>query len=1114
MAYLTPEIKQFRGLYLQPNSFDIPDGGLEEANNASLSSNFVLSKCRGYYTYFTPIGHTIVGLTRFNGYLLAVYNDKVVYYTNTGSSPNEVGSENTITLDTNLTISLTQLVTSRFEESNGNLYFTTDNGVYKLTSVSGIVTYAGAPQGIDLSGFYRLNQNTSWFLPSSQVAYRVLFGYKDDNNNLILGSPSSTFSINNPAVIAATATQTAIAPFTITVTSTNHGLQDGMYMRFYTPLPDTQTAAAGIFVINVISADQFTYEITATAATLTNISYAYAMPISLEFSIPSQITSNFPWFYRIYRSSQQAVGSTILSDYQLIHQGSLTPTDLSRKLITFTDTVPDSLRLEPLYTNQNSGEGEAQANSMPPKAHDLSLFQNYLFYSNITNRAVLPLNVINTTPLIIINSYLELRSSDAAYTVSSLKRRYLFVSGIGNKTVHATTSTVPGDLLITLDDPIGFLGFPVAGAGPAQSVGYITIYIYNIEGTGVTIPEGTYYVIYNNANSFYLANSLSNWIGGTRVQWTSETSLYFEAVIWPELNQIGYAWTRSGGLVTVTGANIGTNAGTQFNILASNSTGAIPIVENNYEITVVDANTFTFVDGLGDSNGTFIYNILDYAVYVNSASSTAVKLRDTAQSIVKAVNRDPKSLIYAQYSSLPNETSGGMLFYAKSFTGSVYARSSASSIGKAFYQALPDNFTNLSQQVFGEEENLANASSFSKINEHEAVPFLNQLTAGSESSAIYRSHALRNALIYLKKDGIWRATGDSQSNFSTSLVDPTSAIVAENSSAVIDNQVYFLSSQGIVACTETAANIVSLDINDPIKNIIQQDNINSVTCGVSYEIERNYYLTSSTPNDQSASDLYVLNTLSNGWTTQDWLFSRASLGPDNVMYLYTIDGRIIRERKDNTKIDFCAEFYSVDIIGISSDNYVVIEIVSGYIPKVGDGIVKDNAINNISSVTLFTAGKYIVSFFAPSNIDTVETLVLYEGYQTNIKLSPYSGGLVGRSKQFAAMQIHFRDPSTTSLKITFSGDYYYNSSEITWITQFPNFGWGSIFWGLGTWGYLPNINLPLGTAPSTVCRTYVPREQQRGSFIQPRISNRIAGDKLNIQALSFAVRTYGEKTAR
>jgi hypothetical protein len=93
---------------------------------------------------------------------------------------------------------------SKQKEVNGNLYFTSSDGIKKIsassasdfTTASNFIVDAGAPKAIDLSA--KTLPATSGFLPpESKVAYKVLFGYRDSNNVLILGAPTSRFIVTN-----------------------------------------------------------------------------------------------------------------------------------------------------------------------------------------------------------------------------------------------------------------------------------------------------------------------------------------------------------------------------------------------------------------------------------------------------------------------------------------------------------------------------------------------------------------------------------------------------------------------------------------------------------------------------------------------------------------------------------------------------------------------------------------------------------------------------------------------------------------------------------------------------------------------------------------------------
>jgi len=96
----------------------------------------------------------------------------------------------------------------KFVESNGNLYFTTSQGIKKIaartpddfTTAPDFITSAGAVKAVDLTGkvVYTPNSQSAWLPQDSAVAYRVVWAYKDLNANLVPGSPSQRLVISNP----------------------------------------------------------------------------------------------------------------------------------------------------------------------------------------------------------------------------------------------------------------------------------------------------------------------------------------------------------------------------------------------------------------------------------------------------------------------------------------------------------------------------------------------------------------------------------------------------------------------------------------------------------------------------------------------------------------------------------------------------------------------------------------------------------------------------------------------------------------------------------------------------------------------------------------------------
>jgi hypothetical protein len=1006
--YQFPEIKNFQGLFLQQNSFTVPDGYLEEAANAVVSKDGILTKRRGYYQYYDPNSGTLNKLFNYQNKLLASYENAMAYYTDTGSSPNETGTQTTLTGET---VAITSPRVSRGLQANENLYFTTDNGPLKLTAYNSTISPTGAPPGLDLSAKFINGAQATWFEGGNIVGYRVVFGYKDANANLILGAPSDIATIVNTQVTGVSATVSGGGPYTITVSSTAHGLSSGQYLNFTNAAGFTTSANAdGIYQITVLSANSFSYSVVNNPTGSGTLDYCYAMPVRLEFSVPSEVTTALPWFYQIYRSSQQEESVGIFSDFKLLDEQNLTSAEISAKVVFFTDDLDDVLLGAELYTNENSREGELQANYRPPLCNDVALYKGYSIYANCTSRQLIALSVVDPTSMV-NNDYIE-------FKISATTRRYVARTGVGNRTVRGTCSSSSG-LLIT------YVSHGLVNGD--------TIYIANI--VGGTLTAGTYYVISATTNDFKI--SLSS--GGSAISYNGETSLDFEGV----------------------------------------------------------------------TNGTY------YIFYLSESTTASVRLRDTAQAIVKAVNRDPQSLIYGQYVSGINDVPGKMRFQAKGFGAAIYIRANTTTAGQAFSPNLPGSFS-VGTQVYSTNDTLPNAIFISKFNEPEAVPLVNFLTVGSKNKPIIRIHALRDSLIVLKEDGAFTMTGDNINNFSITLLDGTVSIVAASSSDVLNNQVVFLSNQGVCLVTESSVQIISRTIEDVIQPILGQPNLSMETSGVSYESERLYMLTTTTPNDPTASQVYVYNFLTNAWTTWDTLFSQGVIGPNDVLYMINVFNSIDKERKKQTKIDYTGQNFTVTISNLSLDlTSCDITLPSGVVPEIGDIIVKDNVINRIDSVPVFLTGDtYSVEFLLPSNLENSDSVDLYSKITTSLRFAPFHAGLVGRMKLFSQMQIHLRENSISKMLITFRGDTYGTSEETNWRSLLINQGWGYFPWGYEAWGQTETINLTQGTRPAPMIRTYIPKLQARVTFIQPMLEHAEAAEPMNIQSLSYAVRAYGERVSR
>jgi hypothetical protein len=184
-----------RGLITYSSELNVPEGALVKATNVNIDENAVITPRRGFNDYGGEIGvasDRIKQIMQYKSSLLRHYNGTIDYES----------SENTFTSFSGQYNELIEGLRLKYKEVNGNLYFTTSSGIKKLSAKnsaglsSAEITNAGGIKAVDLEA--KVLPTVGGFLPAqSKVAYRILFGTKDKNNNLILGSPSARFVLEN-----------------------------------------------------------------------------------------------------------------------------------------------------------------------------------------------------------------------------------------------------------------------------------------------------------------------------------------------------------------------------------------------------------------------------------------------------------------------------------------------------------------------------------------------------------------------------------------------------------------------------------------------------------------------------------------------------------------------------------------------------------------------------------------------------------------------------------------------------------------------------------------------------------------------------------------------------
>lgn len=477
------EQKRVSGLALQSNSFVVPEGSYERLDNCVVVNDNIVRKKRGSSLFYS------IGAVRSGRNLLA-FQDKLLGITDsTAQVYNQDVNGDFSSLSTlgGSTFTVASGTKGREVESNGNLYFTADGGVFKIESVTANVIPSGVDAATDLQ-IFQLTKSAieTFFRPNSQVSYRVVFGRKDANNNTVIGAPSQIVSSTNP-VISAAAT---LAATTVTVTSTAHGLTTNDVI--YVINADSTGVPDGNYTITVTGANAFTFT-SNTGTAGTTLQYGTFKTTTLDFSIPAGITTEY--FYRIYRSSVSA-SQTITADestLQLVDEVNLSSAQITTGFVIYTDDTPEILRSAFLYTNPNTGEprGIGEANEKPPQCRDMALFKNAVFYANVQTSYLLTLNVVTSNATTFPDG--------AEFTVISGATTRNYVGAldpkVGNRTLRAASVT----FLLT--------AVTVTQTGHGFSNGDIIAVAEALDSSGnqlSTLPQGLYTVSGAAANTFVI----------------------------------------------------------------------------------------------------------------------------------------------------------------------------------------------------------------------------------------------------------------------------------------------------------------------------------------------------------------------------------------------------------------------------------------------------------------------------------------------------------------------------------------------------------------------------------------------------------------------------------
>lgn len=526
------------------------------------------------------------------------------------------------------------------------------------------------------------------------------------------------------------------------------------------------------------------------------------------------------------------------------------------------------------------------------------------------------------------------------------------------------------------------------------------------------------------------------------------------------------------------------------------ATGSPDGIQVGDSITFSDGtNTFTIVGGAAEDavNGIFL---------VETSLTPAENIDITARSIITVLNTYSfNELIDAYYTSGFDELPGRMLFQRMSLSEVPFTITTDRAT--CFRPVLPSSGSTYNNTSRNEVR--PNRVYFSKLQEYEAVPLVNYFDIGSPEEPIRALVPLRDGVIVLKTDGIYRISGNDRASFAVNPIDTTVSILAQYSVAVLSNRVFFFSEQGVVAVSDNAAEIISRPIETQLLQLSSSvyPNFNEVTFAVSYESDRKYILgTVTTSADTYATQAFVFNTLTLDWTRWDKPMSSAIVKQlDDKLYIAgpranETNFSAFQERKNYNLSDFADEQYTV-VINTASGLTITVDDTSLY--EVGYTIQQDASSARIAEIVNSTT----LTMDSVQDWTTGQVCIIYRPIFQYFATNQFDGTSPGIMKHWADCSMIFKSTSFTTMELGFQAD---TTNDIRTVTLTPPPGAGG--WGTFPWG-----SLPWGGSVSTKARlrTSVPKQAMRSNWLSVSGTLNEAFTDFSVAGIAF---TYGNMSSR
>lgn len=523
------------------------------------------------------------------------------------------------------------------------------------------------------------------------------------------------------------------------------------------------------------------------------------------------------------------------------------------------------------------------------------------------------------------------------------------------------------------------------------------------------------------------------------------------------------------------------------------------LVDNTSAITITDGTTtrtYTFSTAEDFASNKFKRF---------TGGTASQNIENTAKSLCRAINQDASGRWYAIYMSGPTDDPGIVDIHARQVDAAVFSMTAdTTTTGDVFDPVVPTTGTS----VAGTRDDKANRLFYSKPQQPEHIPLVNFFDIGRSDKAILGLRALKDSLFIIKEDGVFYLSGGNPNTTSLVTLDSTTFCVAPKSIAKLNNDLYFLSNQGVVRVNENGPAVISGPIERDITDLLRLDNIN-IAVGTGVERDRIYVLWVPTAEDDTVPQIaYVYNIFKQQWSRWTKPASAAGVVRSKLFIGSGWESAVLVQRDSRTRADHADEELAVTIVSASDEQAVIsysfphAPLTAGYSVHQGDFVAKVRAILDQDGDT------YTVEF--DRRVDALEAgaATVCIPIPIHIRHHPNAAGLPGVAKTFLDFGFVLARNTVSQLTLDVVGNENGDTTEIA-VARTPEAGWGELGWGVGFWG-------DGGTERSIPLRENVPNQHSTSEWLTIGIRHAVSQERFGLlySYITYLVSTDVTSTSR